>query len=102
MLKKNKPEYFIIHLNTALPLILLYFFDFKTKFILRISGKPRLNILRKFLWKIISNKIYKVTTPTSSMADELINNKIFSKEKIEVLFDPIINLENFRISKKKN
>ena len=101
MLKKNKPEYLIIHLNTALPLILLYLFNFETKFILRISGKPRLNILRKFLWKIISNKIYKVTTPTTSMANELINNKIFPKKKIRVLFDPIINLENFRVSKKK-
>ena len=101
ILKKDKPEYFIIHLNTALPLILLYLFNFETKFILRISGKPRLNILRKFLWKIISNKIYKVTTPTTSMANELINNKIFSKEKIRVLFDPIINLENFRISKRE-
>ncbi len=101
ILKKYKPEYFIIHLNTALPLILLYLFNFETKFILRISGKPRLNIFRKFLWKIISKKIYKVTTPTTSMADELINNKIFSKEKIKVLFDPIINLENFRLSKRK-
>ena len=101
ILKKDKPEYFIIHLNTALPLILLYLFNFETKFILRISGKPRLNILRKFLWKIISNKIYKVTTPTASMANELVNNKIFSKKKIKVLFDPIINLENLRISKKK-
>ena len=101
MLKKNKPEYFIIHLNTALPLILLYLFNFETKFILRISGKPRLNILRKFLWKIISNKIYKVTTPTSSLANELINNKIFSEKKIRVLFDPIINLEKFRFSKSK-
>ena len=35
------------------------------------------------------------------MADELINNKIFQKKKIGVLFDPIINLENFRISKKE-
>ena len=100
MLKKNKPEYFIIHLNTALPLILLYLFNFETKFILRISGKPRLNILRKFLWKIISNKIYKVTTPTSSLANELINSRIFSEKKIRVLFDPIINIEKFRFSKR--
>ena len=81
LLKNKKPDYLIIHLNTSLPLILLYLFNFKTKFILRISGKPRLNIFRKFLWKITSNKIYKVTTPTKLIAKELIKNKIFSDKK---------------------
>ena len=83
LLKNKKPDYLIIHLNTSLPLILLYLFDFKTKFILRISGKPRLNVFRKFLWKITSNKIYKVTTPTKLIAKELIRNKIFPDEKLK-------------------
>tara|TARA_X000000950_G_C13892254_1_gene651352 strand:- start:1806 stop:2936 length:1131 start_codon:yes stop_codon:yes gene_type:complete len=101
LLKNKKPDYLIIHLNTSLPLILLYLFNFKTKFILRISGKPRLNIFRKFLWKITSNKIYKVTTPTKLIAKELIKNKIFSDKKIEVLFDPIITLNKYNGVKKE-
>ena len=95
LLKNKKPDYLIIHLNTSLPLILLYLFNLETKFILRISGKPRLNIFRKFLWKITSNKIYKVTTPTKLIAKELIKNKIFTDKKIEVLFDPIITLNKY-------
>ena len=31
---------------------------FQTKFVLRISGLPRLNIIRKFLWKIALKKIH--------------------------------------------
>ena len=57
LLKKEKPDFIIIHLITSLPLILLRFFKFETKFILRISGTPKLNLLRKFLWKLISKNI---------------------------------------------
>tara|TARA_B100000989_G_scaffold270718_1_gene227017 strand:- start:32884 stop:34011 length:1128 start_codon:yes stop_codon:yes gene_type:complete len=95
LLKEKKPNYLVIHLNTALPLILLYLFKFETKFILRISGKPRLNFLRKFLWKLISEKIYKVTAPTKIIADDLINKKIFSEKKIDVLYDPVIKINNY-------
>ena len=37
-LSKTKPDFLIGHLVTALPIFLFHFFDFKTKFILRISG----------------------------------------------------------------
>ena len=60
-LKKNKPDYIIIHLITSLPLILLLFFNFETKFILRISGYPRMNFFRKLLWKLTLKKIYLIT-----------------------------------------
>ena len=53
LLKEEKPDYLIVHLLTFIPLTLLFFFNFETKFILRISGLPRLNFFRKFLWKII-------------------------------------------------
>ena len=56
-LKRDKPEYLIIHLITSLPLVLLLFFSFKTKFILRISGYPKMNFLRKILWKMTLKKI---------------------------------------------
>ena len=50
LLKKEKPQLIILHLITSLPLTLLNLFNFKTKFMLRISGYPKLN-LRKFFWK---------------------------------------------------
>ena len=51
LIKKEKPDYLIIHLISFLPLSLLIFSKFETKFILRISGYPKLNVIRKFFWK---------------------------------------------------
>ena len=50
LLKKNPPDFLIIHLITPLPLLINYFFNINTKIILRISGLPKLNIGRKLLW----------------------------------------------------
>ena len=99
-IRKNKPDYFIVHLITSLPLLLLNFFKIKTKVILRISGYPKLNFLRKKLWVISQNKIYKITCPTQQLRKDLVNNQIFKKEKVTILFDAIINIREF-IEKKK-
>ncbi len=99
-IRKTKPYYFIIHLITSLPLFLLNLFELKTKIILRISGYPKLNFLRKKLWLISRNKILKVTCPTKQLRDDLINKNIFKKDKITILFDAIINIKDF-IEKKK-
>ena len=101
LLKKKKPDYLIIHLNTSLPLILLLLFKFETKFILRISGKPRLNFFRKILWKCVSNKLYKITTPTKIIAEDLIKQEIFSHNKVEILYDPVLYLKKIRINNKQ-
>ena len=69
--KKEKPDVLIIHLVTSLPLFLNYFFNFKSKIILRISGLPRLNIIRKFFWKIVVKKIDIITTPTEATKNYL-------------------------------
>ena len=66
ILKENKPDFLIIHLITSLPLFLLFFFKFETKFILRISGYPKMNFFRKFLWKLTLKKIYLITCPTEN------------------------------------
>ena len=100
LLKREKPDYLIIHLLTSIPLVLLLFFKFETKFILRISGLPRFNFLRKFLWKRISQKILLVTCPSLEAMDYIKETKIFDENKIVVLYDPIIN--NSLIFKKKN
>ena len=47
LLKNSKPDFFISHLITSLPLTLMQLFEFKTKFILRISGMPKLNFFKK-------------------------------------------------------
>ncbi len=101
LLKKKPPEFLIIHLITSLPLFLLIFFKFNTKFILRISGLPKLNIIRRNLWKSLSKKIYKVTTPTINLFNNLESQNIFEKDKLFYLPDAMINLKDFVISKHK-
>ena len=86
---------------TSLPLFLLIFFKFNTKFILRISGLPKLNIIRRNLWKSLSKKIYKVTTPTINLFNNLESQNIFEKDKLFYLPDAMINLKDFVISKHK-
>jgi glycosyltransferase involved in cell wall biosynthesis len=100
LLKKEKPDYLIIHLLTSIPLTLLILFNLETKFILRISGLPKLNFFRKFFWKAISKKITLVTCPSYETMDYIKKSKIFDDDKITVLYDPIIN--NATILKKKN
>ena len=75
LIKKEKPDYLIIHLITVPVLILAIFFNFKTKFILRVSGYPKLNILRKLFWKLSSKKIFKVFTPTEITKNLLVKEK---------------------------
>ena len=100
LLKKDKPEFIILHLITSLPLILNNIFNFKTKFILRISGFPKLNFFRKNLWKISSKNIFKITCPTQDLLSSLKNKKIFSEKKIIFLQDAILNLQEY-VSKNK-
>ncbi|MDC0447925.1 glycosyltransferase [Candidatus Pelagibacter sp.] len=100
LLKKEKPHYLIIHLLTSIPLTLLFFFNFETKFILRISGLPKLNFFRKFLWKLVSKKIFLITCPSYETLEDIKKSKIFDENKIVVLYDPIINVS--LINKKKN
>jgi glycosyltransferase involved in cell wall biosynthesis len=92
LIKKEKPQILIAHLITSLPVILASLINLETKIILRISGYPKLNILRRFFWKIFSKKIYKVTTPTKETYDLLTNSNIFDNKKLSILRDPIIDI----------
>ena len=95
ILKKDKPDFFVMHLLTSLPLILNNFFKFETKFILRISGFPKLNLFRKFIWKISSKNIFKITCPTKDLLFYLKNQNIFEVNKIFYLQDAILNIRDF-------
>lgn len=99
-LKKEMPEYLIIHLITSLPLLLNCIYNFDTKIILRISGKPKLSLFRSLIWKISLNKIFKVTFPTKETLEEFQKLKLVDANKLELLYDPVLNLKD--ISNKKH
>ena len=96
VLKREKPDFLIIHLITSLPLILFFFRNYETKLILRISGLPKLTFLRKILWKLACKNVYKITCPTNDTLKDL-NKYDFLRDKLCILHDPIINLKDIKI-----
>ena len=101
LIQKEKPNFLIIHLITSLPLFLLLLFNFETKFILRISGLPKLGFFRKFLWSLALKKVYIITCPSKKTLDYLSNLKIVDVNKLQLLYDPIINVKEITIKKKR-
>ena len=101
ILKKNKPDILIIHLLTSLPLLLFKMFNFNTKLVLRISGFPKLNIFRTFIWKLCRKNIFAVTCPTEELKKKIIELEIFESNKIFFLPDPIIDVKEYLELKKK-
>jgi glycosyltransferase involved in cell wall biosynthesis len=67
-------------------------FNFKTKFILRISGYPKLNLIRRIFWKLLSRKIYKITFPTQETYQLFVQQKIFDIGKMYVVYDPVLDI----------
>lgn len=108
LLNDKKPDYIIIHLVSSLPLILLILFNFKTKFILRISGYPHLNYFRRIIWKAAFKKIYAVTCPTLLTRKKISKLNFIDEKKLHVLYDPVIdvgqisNLKNSSVEIPKN
>lgn len=101
LIKKEKPDYLIIHLLSSLPIFLTLITKPKTKIILRISGLPKLNFVRYIFWKLFSKKIYKVTCPTIATYENLKEMNIFEKNKLFVLRDPAIQLSEFLKKKRE-
>ena len=101
LLLKEKPEFLIAHLIISLPLVLFFFFKFQTKLIIRISGTPKLNIIRRYFWTLLSKNVHIVTCPTQSTLKKLIKLKIFPEEKLKLLYDPIISVNSINIKKKE-
>jgi glycosyltransferase involved in cell wall biosynthesis len=101
LLIKKKPDYLLIHLITSLPIVLKIIFPIQTKIILRISGLPKLNFLRKMLWKLASQFIYKVTCPTFGTLIYLKSLRIFDEDQIVLLRDPIVDINFIAFNKNK-
>ena len=99
-LKKDKPDYIIAHLITSLPIFLFRIFKFETKLILRISGYPKLNLIRKFFWKLCSKNIHLITCPSIELKNQLRKLNIFENKKIVVLYDSVINIKEINDQKK--
>jgi len=101
IISKYTPNFFIAHLIISLPLILFSIFKFETKLIIRISGKPKLNFFRRFLWKNTSKNVYRVFCPTEETREILIKKKIFDENKVFVLHDPIFSINEIKQLKKE-
>ena len=102
LLKKDPPDYLIVHLLTFIPLYLFLNNSFKTKLILRISGKPRLSLFRNLLWRLSNKYIYIVFCPTLETKNYLLKRSIFNSKKIKFLPDPVLyNSEIDILSKRK-
>ena len=99
-LKKDEPEYLIAHLITSLPIFLYLIFNFKTKLVIRVSGKVKMNILRKILWKLCKKNISLITCPTQATQNDIIKLNLIEKSKVIYLPDPIIEINE--IFKQKN
>lgn len=93
--KRTKDDIFVIHLISSLPLFLILLFNFKCKFILRISGYPKLNFFRKLLWKLCKDKLSIILCPTEDTKENLISKNIFNFKSYHVLCDPIIEVSKF-------
>lgn len=100
LIKKNKADYFICFLITSLPLVLISIFKYETKFILRISGLPKLNFFRLTLWKLVSKRLFLVTCPTKETQKYIKKLNIFNPEKVVFLPEPVISIKEFLIKKK--
>ena len=98
-IKKHSVDFFIMHLITSLPLFLMRLFKFKTKFILRISGFPKLNYMRKFFWEGSNKKLFKITCPTNELLLKIEKQNIFNNKKLFFLQDAIINLDDLNFKK---
>ena len=96
----KKPDFLIVHLITSLPLFLNLIYSFNTKIILRISGKPQINIIRYLFWKIALKKIFKVTFPTLESLEYFKSLKIVDNKKLFLLRDPVFIHKD--VMKKKN
>lgn len=100
LIKKNKPDFLFIQLISSLPLILLLLFKFDTKFILRISGYPKLSFFRKIIWKLADKKLHSILCPTKATLDLLKEQNIFNAKKIFLLEDPVFRIKEVNDLKK--
>ena len=85
---------------TSLPLFLNLVNNFDTKIVLRISGKPKLNLIRYIFWKFALKKVYRITFPTKETLNYFKSINLIDNNKLSLLSDPIISTNEINFSKK--
>lgn len=100
LITKEKPDYFIAHLITSLPLLLFLIYKFKTKLIIRVSGLVNFNLFRKFFWNLCSKIIYRITLPTLDSLKDYKKLQIIKNAKLFYVPDPLF--AKFQNVKKNN
>ena len=90
LIRGYSPDILITNLVGVVPLILRPFFKKNCKIINSIQGYPKLNVLRKFLWKNLYKKSDLIIT-MSNLSREYIIDKINIKpSKIVKIDNPVI------------
>ena len=102
ILKIKKPDYLVITLITFLPLVINLLFSLNTKIILRISGFPKLNIIRLYFWKLVLSKVKWIFSPTE-ITNEILKKKFpYFENKFHFIRDPIFSYKDiYNLRKKK-
>ena len=101
VLRTKKPDFLVLSLVTFVPLIINYLFRIKTTVILRISGFPKLTIIRFFFWKMMLTKVKWIFSPTNNTNNLLKEKFPKHKDKIKFIRDPIFSYEQLLKIKKK-
>ena len=95
-LKKNQNKILFTYLLTSSPIFIVKFFNFKNRIIFRISGRIHYTFLRKMVLLYAADKIYKVLVQTKFARKKLVQQKIFKKNKILYLEDPILDIRKIQ------
>lgn len=96
LVKNQKFSIMIAHLITSLPIFIFKILNLNSKLVLRISGMPKLNFLRKNFWKLCSKSIVATTCPSLELREKIEKMKLFESKKIFYLPDAVLNIKEFR------
>ena len=99
LIRKNDIDLIITHLVGIVPLMLKFFIK-DLRIFCSIQGFPKMNKIRKFLWKIFYNQSDLIIT-MSDMSKNLISPLIKEKSKIVKINNPIISYELIKKSKEE-
>lgn len=88
---EEKPDVIIATLLGYLPLLVRKHSGHKPKIINSIQGRPRLNSIRKFVWKMLYAKSDRIVTLSDNTEEMLLRTFPFMKDKIVRINNPIID-----------
>lgn len=97
--KKNKINLIITHLVGVVPLLLKFIFK-DLRVFCSIQGFPKMNLIRKILWRLLYNKSDLIIT-MSGMSKKIIGEVIRNKSKIIKINNPIISYDLLKKSKEE-